>query len=110
MIVEDKKEYVLIKPDENSFSNFFSSFEKEHSNYKEKHLIVQVLEKFTISKENILLFLSYAVRHQENGTSFVIIVNDVDIDDFPETLNIVPTLVEAQDIIEMENIERELGF
>lgn len=110
MIVEDKKEYVLINPDENSFSSFFSNFEKEHSSYGEKHLIIQILEKFPVSKENIFLFLSYAVGHQENGTSFVIIVNDVDIDDFPETLNIVPTLVEAQDIIEMENIQRELGF
>ena len=93
-----------------SCTSFFSNFEKEHSLYGEKHLIVQILGKFNLSKENILLFLSYAVGHQENGTSFVIIVNDVDIDEFPETLNIVPTLVEAQDIIEMENIQRELGF
>ena len=27
-----------------------------------------------------------------------------------ENLNIVPTLQEAEDILEMENIERELGF
>lgn len=110
MIVENKKEYVLINSDENSFSSFFLNFEKEHNNYGEKHLIVQISEKFNTSKENILLFLNYALKHQDNGTSFVIIVKDVNIDDFPETLNIVPTLIEAQDIIEMENIQRELGF
>ena len=32
------------------------------------------------------------------------------MDDFPEDFNIVPTLIEAEDIIEMENMERELGF
>jgi hypothetical protein len=34
----------------------------------------------------------------------------VNVDDFPETFNIVPTLVEAEDVIEMENIQRDLGF
>ena len=32
------------------------------------------------------------------------------MDDFPEYFNIVPTLIEAEDIIEMEAMERELGF
>ena len=32
------------------------------------------------------------------------------MDDYPEDFNIVPTLIEAEDIIEMENMERELGF
>jgi hypothetical protein len=31
-------------------------------------------------------------------------------DDFPENFNIVPTLIEAEDILEMENMERELGL
>lgn len=32
------------------------------------------------------------------------------MDDFPENFNIVPTLIEAVDILEMEAMERELGF
>ena len=32
------------------------------------------------------------------------------MDDFPDNFNIVPTLQEAEDVIEMENIERDLGF
>ena len=35
---------------------------------------------------------------------------NIDIDDFPDYFNIVPTLQEAEDVIEMEAIERELGF
>jgi hypothetical protein len=32
------------------------------------------------------------------------------MDDFPENFNIVPTLTEAEDVLEMESMERELGF
>ena len=110
MIIENKKEYILIHSDDNSFSDFLLNFEKEHVNLKEKHLVIKISEKNNTSIENILLFLKYAHMHQINGTSFVIIVKDVNIDEFPESLNIVPTLVEAEDIIEMENIQRDLGF
>ena len=37
-------------------------------------------------------------------------IEEIDIDDFPESINIVPTLQEAKDIMEMEAIERDLGF
>ena len=42
--------------------------------------------------------------------SFVIVVNDINIDELPEELNTAPTVQEALDIIEMENIERDLGI
>ncbi|WP_271406869.1 hypothetical protein [Tenacibaculum soleae] len=110
MNIEEKSNYVLINSDVEFFSDFMLNFEKEHVNYKEKHLVVKISENFNASKENILLFLDYAHEHQKNGTSFVIVLKDVNIDDFPEDLNIVPTLIEAQDVIEMENIQRDLGF
>ncbi|MDO6813464.1 hypothetical protein [Tenacibaculum soleae] len=110
MKIEEKSNYVLISSEANNFSDFFLNFEKEHVNYNKKHLVVKISENFNYSKQNILLFLDYAHEHQKNGTSFVIVLKDVNIDDFPENLNIVPTLVEAQDVIEMENIQRDLGF
>ena len=57
-----------------------------------------------------MLFLNIASTKKENSTSFVIIVRSLDIDALPEEINVVPTLQEAEDILEMENIERELGF
>jgi len=42
--------------------------------------------------------------------SFVIVFNGINIDNIPEDIVVVPTLTEAKDIIEMENIERDLGF
>ena len=42
--------------------------------------------------------------------SFVIVATNVSIDEIDEKLIVVPTLQEARDIIEMEEIERDLGF
>jgi hypothetical protein len=36
--------------------------------------------------------------------------NAINFDDIPEEMIVVPTLEEARDIIEMEEIERDLGF
>lgn len=110
MKIEEKGNYILIKPEENTLSDFTSELEKEHLNYLKKHIIVEILDNFNASKENISLFLKLAYEHQKNGTSFVLVLKGVNVDDFPETFNIVPTLVEAEDVIEMENIQRDLGF
>nr|WP_299032954.1 hypothetical protein [uncultured Tenacibaculum sp.] len=110
MKAEQKTDYTLITSNENSFSDFLESFEKEYVTLTGKNLILVISEQFNASNKNILLFLKYAEQHQNNGTSFVVVSKDVDIDDFPETFNIVPTLLEAEDVIEMENIQRDLGF
>jgi len=36
--------------------------------------------------------------------------NKVNLDDVPEALVVVPTIQEAHDMIEMEDMERDLGF
>ncbi|MEE4000376.1 hypothetical protein V1T75_08495 [Tenacibaculum sp. FZY0031] len=110
MNIINKTDYTLITAEENTFSNFIESFENEYLNLTGKNLIIVISEEFNASNKNILLFLKYAEQHQNNGTSFVVVSKDVTIDDFPETFNIVPTLVEAEDVIEMENIQRDLGF
>jgi hypothetical protein len=40
----------------------------------------------------------------------VIVTDRVDFDEMPDEIVVVPTLQEAYDIIEMEEIERDLGF
>lgn len=110
MNIVDKTDYTLITSEEKTFSNFLENFDNEYLNLTGKNLIIIISEEFNASNKNILLFLKYAEQHQNNGTSFVVVSKDVTIDDFPDTFNIVPTLVEAEDVIEMENIQRDLGF
>lgn len=110
MRIQENSEYTLISATGDSFETFVNDFKKKHSEYLKHHLIVELSDNINISVKDILVFLSYAQEHQNNGTSFVVICKDVDIDEIPETFNVVPTLVEAEDVLEMENIQRDLGF
>lgn len=110
MLIENKENYILISLNEKSFSDFYNSFLEKKEDIQDKHTVIQFSNEINIKKEDFLLFLNIAEQKKENGTSFVIINNKVNVDDFPEYFNIVPTLIEAEDILEMEAIERELGF
>lgn len=110
MKTEKKEKYILISSDENSFSSFHNSFLEALPNLDKEHIILYISDKINATKEDFLLYLSIAEQKKENGTSFVIVNKVINIDDFPDNLNIVPTLIEAEDILEMEAMERELGF
>ena len=110
MQIKEATNYTLISSDEDSFKEFQTSVFKKINDFEKNHLIVQISEELNIDKKDFLLFLKIAKQKKENGTSFVVLNSSVNADDFAENLNIVPTLQEAEDILEMETIERELGF
>ena len=110
MNIEQKENYTLISSEKSNFIDFLSFFEEKHVNLEKNHLIIQLSENLNITEDAFFVFLKYAEKHQQNGTSFAVIYNNIDVDKFPEWFNIVPTLVEAEDVLEMEAIQRDLGF
>jgi hypothetical protein len=54
----------------------------------------------------LLQYLS-SIKGQKN---LIIVISDLDYNAVPDTLTVVPSILEAHDIIEMEEIERDLGF
>lgn len=104
---EEKENYVFLEVnDESIIESFPTSLER----WVDKNCVVQLSENLNISNEKFFLFLDIAQSKKKNGTSFVIVKSGLDLDLIPEELNVVPTLTEAEDIIEMEAIERDLGF
>jgi hypothetical protein len=110
MQIEKNKNYTLISSDENSFAEFYKSFLSKEKEFKDAHLILQVSNNINTTKADYSLFLDIAEQKKKKGTSFAIVNASANIDSFPEHFNIVPTLLEAKDILEMEAMERELGF
>ena len=104
MVVSEKNQYTLIKLQESSFDEFEKRFAEINSN----HIIVILSENYTMNKKNISFFLEAAKIQKINNKSFIVVKNGIDIDEIPELLNITPTLGEAEDILEMEAIERDL--
>lgn len=110
MTIEKKEKYTLISSDENSFSDFYTSYIENISTLENNHLVLHISDKININNEDFLLFLNINKQKRKSKLSFVIVNNNISVDNFPDNFNIVPTLIEAEDILEMEAMERELGF
>ncbi len=78
--------------------------------FQENNLVVNLLKYKELTLDQLLFFLSTSDSHREAGYSFVIVNNAISPDDLPDELVVVPTQTEAQDIISMEQMERDLGF
>ena len=110
MEISTTKKYTHILVSEGSYSNFYNTFINQGLNKVSNHKIVQLSENLNTTVKDLSLLLDIANTHRANGMSFVVICNGIDIDEIPDEINVVPTLKEAEDVLEMEEIERDLGF
>lgn len=112
MKVEEKGHTVVLKDTKANAVAFLEKVTEVYSSYKDKNLIIDLSHEDNLSLETLLPFLPLSNTHRKAKKSFVLIVTGFDFDDDenPEELVVVPTLQEAHDIIEMEEIERDLGF
>ena len=99
----------ILSPETTDISLFVNDLETNYSDYLSKHIIVD-LSSLNPQVDEVEQFQSIQDQHIANNKSFVIIVKDFDFNEATEGLNIVPTLQEAYDIIEMDDIQRDLGF
>lgn len=93
-----------------SIATFLENLNKSYAKVKYDNLIVNLFSFETLTASDVLEFLELSKNHKENGKSFVIVTNKVSYDEVPDKIMVTPTLQEAKDIIEMEEIERDLGL
>lgn len=110
MEVKKHEKYTLVILKKSLKSNFFQDFKEKYSTFENEHLIIDASAQISFSDEDIENLTVYGGEKRENGTSFVVISNKLDAEELEGSLNVTPTLTEAVDIIEMEEIERDLGF
>jgi Cdc6-like AAA superfamily ATPase len=110
MSVDSSNEISVITQKEQSTNDFISQLNKLYHDHKNKHLIIELNNLEDHSAKELLLFVSLSNKHKNSNKSFVIVANAADPDAISEELVVVPTLQEAYDIIEMESMERDLGF
>lgn len=110
MIITQKPTYTHLISERNSFDLFFEEFKTKFTQLSQNHIIISISSTLKLKETDIFVFLKYSELQQQNGMTFAIVYPNVDVDQCPESLIIVPTLKEAEDVLEMENIERDLGF
>ena len=111
MKIDNKKNFVILADDEGNLKEFasFLSFQIPNK-FKGQNVVIDLLEFTSLELIELLWFLKVSNLHRKTKHSFVIVNNAIDPDDVPFEMVVVPTLQEAEDIIEMEEIERDLGF
>ncbi|MCF6213131.1 MAG: ribonuclease Z [Flavobacteriaceae bacterium] len=110
MLVEKKKNYTLIKSESQNFEIFLADFNTVYNNQKQNHLIVDLSIINDATTENINKLLILSAQSKSLKKSFVVVVKNIDIDLVSEKITCTPTLLEAEDTLEMEEMERDLGF
>lgn len=111
MKIDNHENFVVLEDEQNNLEKFASFLEFQIPNkFKGQSVIVNLLMIKDLSLDGLLLFLKVSNIHRGTNHSFVLVNDSINPDDLPSEMNVVPTLQEAEDIIEMEDIERELGF
>jgi len=78
--------------------------------FKNTHLIINLLHFENLQLLELIKLSEISTSHRKNKHSFVIVSKSIAVDAIPEAMIVVPTLQEAIDVLEMEAIERDLGF
>lgn len=110
MIIDKNGNISVITQEKASPIELVKKIQALYPKFKHDNIIVSLTALAPISREEIAEFIEISNLHKASKHSFVLVSNKVDLDTLPDQLDVVPTLQEAYDIIEMEDIERDLGF
>jgi hypothetical protein len=110
MKVDQKEHTIVIKDTQGDFTSFLMKVTHQYKTFEKHNIIIDLSYHKNLNVKDIKLFLPLSEQHKKAKKSFVIVVSDIDYNAVPDTLTVVPSLLEANDIIEMEEIERDLGF
>ena len=109
MKIEEKGKTIIFRDTENQFMDFVEKVNRQRDQHLEQNIIID-LTRVQVSEEDLQALAPLALAHLEANQSFVVVA-DINFSDWEEDeLIVVPTLQEAHDLIEMDEIGRDLGF
>jgi hypothetical protein len=110
MILDQDGNISIITQEKATIIELVKKIQSLYPKFKNNNIIVSLstLKEFTLA--DILEFLELSNSHRATKQSFVIVSDKIDLDKIPDEIVVVPTLQEAYDIIEMEDMERDLDF
>jgi hypothetical protein len=110
MKVEIKGNSVILKDTQSNCDMFIQKIEHEYNSFKNQNLILDVSHNKNFILKDLKLFDEIIKNQKKQKKSIIIVVNDIDFNSVPQKYIVVPSSQEAHDIIEMDEIERDLGF
>lgn len=100
----------LITQEKSTITELVKKLQVTYPKFKNDNVIINLSVLNSITLQDIIEFLEISNTHRRAKHSFVIVTDQVNLDEMPDEIAVVPTLKEAYDLIEMEEMERDLGF
>ena len=110
MIFDSDGTTTIVFQEDISLSKFLGNLNEGYSKIKGDHIIVNLFSFSKLTSDDVMEFFQLSDMHRKADKSFILVTDKVSYNDVPEAIIVVPTLQEARDIIEMEDIERDLNL
>ncbi len=110
MIFSKKENISILTQERATIPQLVEKINQSYKKIKNDNIVVNLATIRKVSINDVIEFLLISNIHREANHSFVIVNDSINLDETPEDLVVVPTLQEAFDIIEMEEMERDLEF
>ena len=110
MLIDQDGTISIITQEKATIIELVKKIQALYPKFKKNNIIVSLSSLNTLSLQDIIEFLEVSNSHRSSKQSFVIVSDKIDLDTVPDEIVVVPTIQEAYDIIEMEEMERDLGF
>jgi phosphoenolpyruvate-protein kinase (PTS system EI component) len=110
MKVDQKGHTTIIKDRQNNVVALVGKITNEYHVFQGQNLILDISHNKMVSNNDLIHFKELAKNHKKAKKSFVVVAEGIDFNAVPAQLTVVPSVLEAHDVIEMEEIERDLGF
>ena len=110
MTIQKTTSSTIIKDSESDLPSLITNLNNQIDELTQQNTIIDISNYRYLTSKDFNTFFGISKAYKKAKKSLVIIVSDFDFDKVSDKINLVPTMQEAHDIIEMEEIERDLGF
>jgi hypothetical protein len=110
MISKEQENYVILEDEHDDIQGFAGFLQSIFDQFSEKNVVIDLSKYNDATLPDLLSYLKLSNDHRATKQSFVIVNKSLSSDEIPPELLVVPTVQEAEDVIQMEEIERDLGF
>lgn len=110
MKVEQRGHTTIIRNTDGNSADFQVKIVHEYNSFKLQNLILDLSHDKSLTMKDIKSFIDLTKEHKKGKKSLILVTDNVDFNAVPTSVTVVPSILEAHDIIEMEEIERDMGF
>jgi hypothetical protein len=110
MIIDQEGTISIITQEKATIVELVKKIQTLYPKFKNNNIIVALSYLNKLGLQDIVEFLDLSNTHRATKHSFIIVSDKIDLNIVPDEILVVPTIQEAYDIIEMEEMERDLGL